>query len=44
MVEEAKCAFLVPAEPKEIKFKKWTKAGHLRPFYVKAYVNGKPIN
>ena len=44
MVEEAKCATLVLADPEEIKFKKWNKAKHLRPFYIKAHVNGNPIN
>ena len=44
MVEEAKCATLVPVEPKEIKFKKWTKVRHLKPIYIKAHVNGKPIS
>ena len=43
MVEEAGCEALVPAEPEEIKFKKWTKARHLRPLYIKAHVNEKPI-
>ena len=44
MVEEAKCATLVLAEPKEVKFKKWTKAKNLRPFYIKAHMNGNPIS
>ena len=29
--------------PKEIRFKKWTKARHLRPFYIRAHINGKPV-
>ena len=41
--EEAECEALGPAELKEIKFMKWTKAGHLRPLYIKAHVNKKPI-
>ena len=44
MVEEAKCATLVPVEPEEIKFKKGTKVRHLKPIYIKAHVNGKPIS
>ena len=44
MVEEVDCIPLAPTEPEEIKFKKWTKARHLRPLYIKAYVNGKPIS
>ena len=44
MVEEAEYAALVPAEPKKVKFKKWTKVGHLRPLYIKAHINGKPIS
>ena len=35
---------LVQTKLKEVRFKKWTKAGHLRPFYIKAHVNGKPVN
>ena len=27
-----------------IKFKKWTKVGHLRPLYNKVHVNGRPIS
>ena len=44
MVEEAECAALVPAELEEIKFKKWTKARHVKPLYIEAHVNGKPIS
>ena len=44
MVEEVECAFLVLTEPEEIRFKKWTKARHLRPLYIKAHINGKPIS
>ena len=44
MVEEAECVALVPLEPEEIKFNKWTKAGYIRPLYIKAIVNGKPIS
>ena len=44
MVEEAECAALVLVKPKEIKFKKWTKVGHLKPFYIKTHMNGKPIS
>ena len=44
MVEEVKCVALVQEEPDELRFKKWTKAGHLRPLYIKAHMNGKPIN
>ena len=43
MVEEAKCTTLVPKEPEDIKFKKWMKAGHLTPLYIKAHINGKPL-
>ena len=44
MVEKAECASLVLVEPEEIIFKKWTKVGHLRPLYIKAHINGKPIS
>lgn len=44
MVEEAERATLVRGEPKEIRFKKWIKDGHLRPLYIKAHVNRKPAN
>ena len=44
MVKEAECVALVLTKPEEIKFKKWTKAGHLRLFYIKAHVHGKLIN
>ena len=44
MIEETECSILVPTEPQEIKFKKWTKSGHLKPLYIKAHMNGKPIN
>ena len=44
MVEEAECATLVWKELEEIRFKKWTKARHLRPLYIKAHINGKPIS
>ena len=43
MVEGAECEALVLATAREIKFKKGTKPGHLRPLYIKAYMNGKPI-
>ena len=42
MVKEVECAALVQAEPEEIKFKKWTKAGHIKPLYIKVHVTGKP--
>ena len=44
MVDEAEDKALVPIMPREIKFGKWTKAGHLRPLYITAYMNKKPIN
>ena len=44
MVEEAERATLVRGEPKEIRFKKWIKHGHLRPLYIKAHMNRKPAN
>ena len=44
MVEEVRCVALVREEPKEIRFKKWTKARYLMPLCIKAYVNGKPVN
>ena len=44
MVNEAECATFIQVEPEEIKFKKQTKAEHLKPLYIKAHVNGKPIN
>ena len=44
LVEEAEYTALVPIELEEIKFKRWTKARHLRPLYVKAHVNRKPIS
>ena len=44
MKDGVKCEALVPAMPKEIKFKKWTKAGHLRPLYIMTHMNRKPIN
>ena len=44
IVEEVEYAALVPAEPEEIKFKKWIKARHLKPLYIKAHVNEKPIS
>ena len=36
MVDGAECEALVPATPREIKFEKWTRAGHLRPLYITA--------
>lgn len=44
IVEEAKCATLVRGELEEIRFKKWTKVGHLRRLYIRADVNGKLIS
>ena len=44
MVEYTEFAALVLVEPKEIKFKKWTKARHLRPLYIKAHMNRKPFS
>ena len=35
---------LVPATPREIKFKKWSKARHLKPLYISAHINEKPIS
>ena len=44
IVEEVEHASLVSTELEEIRFKKWTKAGHLRPLYNRAHVNGKPTS
>ena len=44
MAKEAECAAFVCGEPEEIRFKKWTKARHLSPFYIWAHINGKPIS
>ena len=44
MVDGAECEALVPTTPREIKFEKWTRAGHLRPLYITAQMNEKPIN
>ena len=44
MVEEAECASLILAEPEEIRFKRWAQLGHLRPLYIKAHINGKPVS
>ena len=35
---------LVPATPREIKFKNWSKARHLKPLYISAHINEKPIS
>ena len=43
MVEVAECATLVSAEPEEISLKSGLKL-NIRPLYIKAHVNGKPIN
>ena len=43
MVDEAECEALVPATPREIKFKKWIKVKHLMPLYITAHMNGEPI-
>ena len=44
MVEHVECVALVLAEREEKKFKKWTKVRHLRPLYIKAHMNRKPIS
>ena len=44
MIDEAECETLVPATPREIKFKKWIKARHLKPLYITTHMNGKPIS
>ena len=44
MVEEVECAALVQEDPEEIRFKKWIKAKHLKPLYIKVHANRKPIN
>ena len=44
MVEEAKRATLVRGEPKEVRFKKWTKIRHFKPLYIKAHRNGKDVS
>ena len=44
MVDGAEDKALVPTTSREIKFEKWTKARHLKPCYIMAHMNGKPIN
>ena len=44
VIEETKCVALVREELEEVRFKKWMKVRYLRPLYIKAHVNGKPIN